>query len=236
MLGRWYKKYTPQECARLCSKISNFYGSSCTHFSRQWITSRVPEHSDTCGRDGEVLPANMPAHGAWGSAGVGTGTYTYRGQCVFFNSPNNHCCSTKVEWRTSASSNDDNFCTARYGDRKDNWDSKHRSWRKSAGDFTPSEAWPVASAGRRLGEDAHVTHDANKTHIHELFLPNGTRFWAFEDEFEVPTYDEVVLNAAEEEGEEGDEGEEEEGEQRRLQEEDNSVWGYVEAAWEKLWR
>ena len=44
MIGRWYKKYTPQECARLCSKISNFYGSSCTHFSRQWITSRVPEH------------------------------------------------------------------------------------------------------------------------------------------------------------------------------------------------
>ena len=54
MLGRWYKKYTPQECARLCSKISNFYGSSCTHFSRQWITSRIQEHSDTCGRDGEV--------------------------------------------------------------------------------------------------------------------------------------------------------------------------------------
>jgi len=38
----WYKKYTPMECARLCSKIFNFYGKTCTHFARQWIQSRVP--------------------------------------------------------------------------------------------------------------------------------------------------------------------------------------------------
>merc|ERR1719482_1953674 len=25
----WYKKYTPQECSRLCAKIHNFYGKSC---------------------------------------------------------------------------------------------------------------------------------------------------------------------------------------------------------------
>ena len=230
---RWYKKYTPQECARLCSKISNFYGSSCTHFSRQWITSRIQEHSDTCGRDGEVLPANMPAHGAWGSAGVGTGTYTYRGQCVFFNSVNNHCCSTKVAWREVGTDTDHNYCQGKYGERKDNWDSKHRSWRKLAGDFTPSEAWPVTSAGRRLSDEYNKRGlDGNKSHIHELFLPNGTRFWAVEDEEEVVTYDVQVIGAEEE-------GEEEEGERQQEEEDGGSFWGIVEAwkeEWDKFWR
>ena len=93
----------------MCSKIHNFYGKSCTHFSRQWITTKVPEHSDTCGRDGETLATNMPVHGAWGSAGVGTGSYTYRGQCVFFNSPNNHCTTmatmTAMTWAGMAIAN-----------------------------------------------------------------------------------------------------------------------------------
>jgi len=180
----WYKRYTPQECARLCAKISNFYGSSCTHFSRQWITSRIPEHSDTCGRDGETLAANMPAHGAYGSAGVGTGTYTYRGQCVFFNSPNVHCCSTKSGWREALSdASDSDHCQGRYGDRKDNWDSKHRSWKLTTTGFTPASgaAWPVTSAGRRLGDEAANAYNGTDAGVHEFFLPNGTRFWAVEE-------------------------------------------------------
>ena len=72
----WYKKYTPQECARLCSKIHNFYGKSCTHFSRQWIKTSIPEHSDSCGRDGEAIADDMPAHGAFGSAGIGAGVWS----------------------------------------------------------------------------------------------------------------------------------------------------------------
>jgi len=177
----WYKKYTPQECARLCAKISNFYGKSCTHFSRQWITSRVPEHSDTCGRDGESLPADMPAHGAWGSAGVGTGTYTFRGQCIFFNSPNDHCCASKAAWREAGADTDNNYCQAKYGDRKDGWDSKHRSWRLLVNSFTPSVAWPVTSAGRRLGDEVASAVNASIAGAHEFFLPNGTRFYAFEE-------------------------------------------------------
>ena len=41
----WHRSYTPQECARLCSKVKDFGGKWCTHFSRQWA-SDVEEHSD----------------------------------------------------------------------------------------------------------------------------------------------------------------------------------------------
>jgi len=181
----WYKKYTPQECSRLCAKIHNFYGKSCTHFSRQWITTRVPEHSDVCGRDGETLTSDMPAHGAWGSAGTGAGTYTFRGQCIFFNSANDHCCSTKAAWREAGGDTDSNYCEAKYpSGRADAWDSKHRSWRLKVNTYTPTIPWPVTSAGRRLGEATSV--NGSDSGVHELFLPNGTSFWAFEDEVEAP--------------------------------------------------
>jgi len=197
----WYKKYTPQECARLCTKISNFYGKSCTHFSRQWITSLVPEHNDMCGRDGETLETDMPPHGAWGSAGVGTGAYKYRGQCLFFNSANDHCCSTKAAWREAGADTDSNYCQAKYGDRSDQWDSKHRSWRLKTQAFTPTEAWPVTSLGRRMAEDKL---DGEDSLTHEFFFPNGTRFWIIEDALDT-TFD-IDLRGAEE-GEEGEEGE-----------------------------
>lgn len=177
----WYKKYTSQECSRLCAKIHNFYGKSCTHFSRQWITSSVPEHSDTCGRDGETLPSDMPAHGAWGSAGVGTGTYSFRGQCVFFNSPNNHCCASKAAWREDGVNTDSNYCQAKYGDRADAWDSKHRSWRLLVNNYSPTAAWPVTSAGRRLGDEAAGKLNATDASTHEFFFPNGTRFYGIEE-------------------------------------------------------
>lgn len=153
-----------------------------------------------CGRDGETLPSDMPPHGAWGSAGVGTGVYTFRGQCLFFNSPNDHCCSTKAAWREAGVDTDNNYCQAKYGERKDAWDSKHRSWRLKTSAFTPTEAWPVVSAGRRLREDKH-----NGEHelTHELFLPNGTRFWAFEDDLadgDALEVDTAELDSGEESG------------------------------------
>lgn len=167
----------------MCAKIRNFYGSSCTHFSRQWITSRVPEHSDTCGRDGETLPTDMPAHGAWGSAGVGTGAYTYRGQCIFFNSLNDHCCSTKAAWREAGTDTDSSYCQNKYGDRTDAWDSKHRSWRLKTSAFTATADWPVVSSGRRLAELAgRGGLNASDLLVHEFFFPNGTRFWATEED------------------------------------------------------
>ena len=184
------------ECARLCSKIHNFYGKSCTHFSRQWIQSKVPEHSDSCGRDGEELESSMPARGAWGSAGVGKGTYSYRGQCLFFNSPNNECCSTKAAWTESdtiiggTGTTTDQYCQNKYGDREDAWNSKHRSWRLLHQAFTPTEAWPVTSLGRRLS-DKPLGASGDDAGLHEFFLPNGTRFWAIEDEYEAAGVDEV---------------------------------------------
>lgn len=196
----WYRKYTPMECARLCSKIHNFYGKSCTHFSRQWINTKVPEHSDVCGRDGETLPTSTPAHGAWASAGTGTGSYTYRGQCVFFNSANNECCATKAAWREEDSNMDSNYCTAKYGDRQDAWDSKHRSWRLKTQAFTPTVPWPVTSLGRRLSEEANgVQYDGESAEMHEIFFPNGTRFWVEDGEapaVEAPTQKRAALDPA----------------------------------------
>jgi len=174
----WYRKYTDMECARLCSKISNFYGKTCTHFSRQWINSKIPEHNDVCGRDGDTVPAGTPERGAWGSAGTGTGKYLFRGQCLFFNSPNNECCATKAAWNEEGTNTNSNHCQAKFGDRKDNWNSKHRSWRLKTQQFTPTEAWPVTSLGRRLSDEAsNKKYDGESPDWHELFFPNGTRFW-----------------------------------------------------------
>jgi len=219
---RWYKKYTPQECARLCSKISNFYGKTCTHFSRQWITSKVPEHSDTCGRDGEEIASDMPAHGAWGSAGTGTGTYTYRGQCLFFNSPNDHCCSTKAAWREAGTDTDNNYCQGKYGDREDNWNTKHRSWRMIENNFSPSEAWPVTSLGRRLSTQKPPHTSGEEQYVHELFFPNGTTFWAIEEEME-----EQIGNVPRERAD-AQAGEEE----RRLSQESTLVERGIDRFWE----
>jgi len=180
----WYRKYTPGECARLCAKIHNFYGKTCTHFSRQWIQSKIPEHDDNCGRDGDTIPAGTPANGGWASAGTGSGSYLYRGQCIFFNSVNNECCATKAAWREAGTNTDDGHCETKYpNDRKDAWDSKHRSWRllTATQAFTPTEAWPVTSLGRRLSDEAnHKQYDGEGPEMHEIFFPNGTRFWVEE--------------------------------------------------------
>ena len=154
----WYRKYTDMECARLCSKISNFYGKTCTHFSRQWINSKVPEHNDVCCRDGDTIPAGTPERGAWGSAGTGTGKYLFRGQCLFFNSPNNECCATKAAWHEEGVNTNSNHCQAKFGDRKDNWNSKIARRLKTQ-QFTPTEAWPVTSPA----EVASATRRATKS-------------------------------------------------------------------------
>lgn len=188
----WYRKYTPHECARLCSKIKNFYGKSCTHFTRQWITTDIPEHDDSCGRDGDtgvISPtfASAAKYGSYGSAGTGGGSYKYRGQCIFFNSPNDECCATKAAWREAGVSGpspdmDDNYCQAKYGDRQDAWNSKHRSWRKMpSSTFTPSSAWPVASLGRRLSAERPKGLDGESPGVHELIFANGTTAWSLEE-------------------------------------------------------
>ena len=231
---RWYRKYTPMECARLCSKIYNFYGKTCTHFSRQWIQTKVPEHSDHCGRDGEVIASDMPAHGAWGSAGVGTGAYSFRGQCLFFNSQNNECCSTKAAWREEGNPpSDSNYCEAKYGARKDAWDSKHRSWRLKTQAFTPTEAWPVTSLGRRLSDEAsQVKYDGEASNVHEIFFPNGTRFWVDEvgepvDEEPIPSPEEAREQQQQQQGRQLSAEPEQFGEQ---------LWHAVSDAWQSLWR
>ena len=182
-MHRWYQKYTPQECARLCSKIHNFYGKACTHFTRQWITTDVAEHEDGQGRDGDdgfKVDRGAAPFGEPGSAGVGTGTYTYRGQCIFFNSPNNECCASKASWREAGGDTDSNYCQAKYGDPKNNWDNKNRSWRKKKTGFTPSAAWPVLSLGRRLEDSSPSKVDGELQGVHELILANGTNIWVSE--------------------------------------------------------
>jgi len=177
----WYKKYTPQECARLCSKVHDFYGKQCTHFTRQWITTDIEEHSDSCGRDGDSATGDIEVPlGGYASAGVGAGSYKYRGQCIFFSSDNDECCSTKAAWREAGVDTDSSYCQDKYGDRQDAWNSKHRSWRSSQ-DFTPTSAWPVTSRGRRLEA---LPQGANAEHpgIHELILLNGSRLWTVEED------------------------------------------------------
>ena len=174
----WYKKYTPQECARLCAKIQDYYGKNCTHFTRQWITSDIKEHADSCGRDGDAGLTGGPLYGTFESAGTGAGQYTHRGQCIFFNSANDECCATKAAWReTLLTQADSDHCQSAYGDRKDNWNSKHRSWRLSKQGFDTTNsrpAWPVTSRGRRLS--AYTGHvDGEDPLIHELVFTNGTK-------------------------------------------------------------
>ena len=181
---RWYKKYTPQECARLCSKISDFYGKDCTHFSRQWITTSIEEHHDHCGRDGDRgIRHDVAPTGEWGSAGVGTGSYRFRGQCIFFSSDNDECCSTKAAWREAGTDTDSSYCQGKYGERADWWDNKHRSWRLKNSTFTPTGAWPVTSRGRRRLSSTRPegTDPEQHSHVHELIFPNGSTFWAVED-------------------------------------------------------
>ena len=174
----------------------------------------------------------MPAHGAWGSAGTGAGRYTFRGQCLFFSSPNDHCCSTKAAWTEDGVNTASTYCQTKFGDRRDMWDSKHRSWRLKTQAFSPTEAWPVVSAGRRLADEARGGLNVDDPLVHEMFLPNGTRFWATEDAMDysdVNAGPDVLIPHAGDEGEENDEGEaEEEGE------EEVSDWG-VYSAISDLW-
>jgi hypothetical protein len=198
----WYRKYTDTECARLCAKVSNFHGHTCSHFSRQWIHTKIKEHDDTCGRDGDGGDG-VGTTGSYGSGGVGHGPdpdlkYTYKGQCIFFDSPNRDCCATKVGWQMNLDGTaSSTHCTDKYGSRTDksvggdNWDSKHRSWRLSQDTavslgFTPSAPWPIVNRAktpnplginRRLAEADIETED-----VHEFFFPNGSSFWAFGNE------------------------------------------------------
>jgi len=181
----WYRKYTPQECARLCAKISDFYGKSCTHFSRQWMRTKIEEHEDNCGRDGDSGPLAGGQASSYGSAGLGTGSYSFLGQCIFFNSPNNECCATKAAWTEEGGTEgggtvSGTHCQTKYGDRQDAWDSKHRSWRLKRQAFTPIVAWPVVASGRRLGEVEVHSNRSSELAGHKLIFPNGTSMWVLE--------------------------------------------------------
>ena len=142
----------------------------------------MPEHNDACGRDGDTPAADVPPYGAFGSAGAGAGSYTFRGQCLFFSSVNTDCCATKVNWGTALASGAANtHCTDKYTTLHDNWNSKHRSWRKKHNGVTPASAWPVTSLGRRLTEERPRGASGEDALVHELFLANGTSFWAAEE-------------------------------------------------------
>ena len=81
----------------ILSKVKDFDGKWCTHFSRQWAHSDVEEHSDMCGRDGDPMMAHHPVMelsaswrgpragprsmaraetGTWTAAGAGAGEYS----------------------------------------------------------------------------------------------------------------------------------------------------------------
>jgi len=179
----WKRQYTPQECARLCSKIKNYHGaSSCTHFSRNWIQTDIPQHNDNCGRDGDsgTSNTNTPAEFTGnnpGSAALGSGSYTYKGQCQFYNSANADCCATRKGWTDGGS------CNSMYGSTpEDNWKKYHRTWAVTTDAYTPTTNWPIVrAAGRRLNELPNAQGD-EPSHVHVLFFPNGTAFWAPEDE------------------------------------------------------
>ena len=124
----------------------------------------------------------MAPTGEFGSAGVGSGSYKFRGQCVFFNSDNNECCSTKAAWREAGTDMDSSYCEDKLGSRADNWDNKWRSWRLKNSTFEASGAWPVTSRGRRLGQTRPAGADPDlQPHVHEFQYPNGTSFWVVED-------------------------------------------------------
>ena len=164
----WHRGYTPQECARLCSKVKDvpgFEGKWCTHFSRQWAHSDVEEHSDMCGRDGDPMMAHHPVMelstswrgpragprsvaraetGTWTAAGVGAGEYSYPAQCIFYYSENDDCCATKKGWTTAnphVAGASSTHCTDRFGAMSDHWNTKHRTWKVA---HTPA-TWPPAA-------------------------------------------------------------------------------------------
>ena len=195
------KKYNPQECARLCSKIKNYHGKFCTHFSRMWINTKIEEHDDNCGRDGDAgADAGgqgwVPKDGStnYASAGLGApptgGSYTYKAQCVFFQSGNKDCCATKAGWSTAIGLDDlAGSADACSGTPADNWKDKMRTWRLETRGYTPSKSWPIerAAGARRRLSDASV-RAANATVLeeewdefvdewHELVLPNGSTWW-----------------------------------------------------------
>ena len=161
----WHRGYTPQECARLCSKVKAFGGKWCTHFSRQWAHSDVEEHSDMCGRDGDPMMAHHPVMelstswrgpragprsvaraetGTWTAAGGGAGEYSYPAQCIFYYSENDDCCATKKGWTTAnphVAGASSTHCTDRFGARSDHWNTKHRTWKVA---HAPAP-WPPAA-------------------------------------------------------------------------------------------
>lgn len=186
----WYRRYTPQECARLCSRISDFYGRDCTHFSRQWVNTEIEEHNDHCGRDGDSgIRSDVAPFGEFSSAGVGTGRfhngqYRFRGQCTFYHSENDECCASKAAWTEAGRNTSSTYCQDRYGERADNWDNKFRSWRLKNNTFTPTGAWPVTSRGRQLLSEMRLEEldpDVH-LHVHKFIMPNGSTFWAVEEE------------------------------------------------------
>ena len=161
----WHRGYTPQECARLCSKVKDFDGKWCTHFSRQWAHSDVEEHSDMCGRDGDPMMAHHPVMelstswrgpragprsvaraetGTWTAAGVGAGEYSYPAQCIFYYSENDDCCATKKGWTTAnphVAGASSSHCADRFGAMSDHWNTKHRTWKVAHKPAT----WPPAA-------------------------------------------------------------------------------------------
>lgn len=160
----------------MCAKIHNFRGQSCTHFTRQWIQSGLPEHNDGYGRDGDTISGADT--GGPGSAGTGTGRYSYRGQCIFFSSPNSECCATRQKWEDTSSNSA--YCQVKFGERKDSWNSKHRSWRLATSTFSPTATWPVTSFNRRLSESGFRNATGEEPEVHELIFPDGSTTWVNE--------------------------------------------------------
>ena len=176
-------RYTPQECARLCARIKDFDGhSGCTHFSRQWIRTDINEHEDNCGRDGDDGTEAGLKMGDYGSAGLGTGSYKYMGQCIFFDSPALHCCATKMGYHLTSNnvfteSTETTHCEDKFGEPRDNFDTKHRTWRVYHKGHTPSAAWPTRDVESYYESTRRLASVENST-VHEFVLPNGTLFWA----------------------------------------------------------
>ena len=107
----------------------------------------------------------MPKDGStnYASAGLGAppsgGSYTYKAQCVFFQSGNKDCCATKAGWSTAigldylAGSAD--ACS---GTPADNWKDKMRTWRLETRGYTPSKSWPIERAAGEQPAAARAMH------------------------------------------------------------------------------
>ena len=146
------------------SKIKNYHGKFCTHFSRMWINTKIEEHDDNCGRDGDAgADAGgqgwVPKDGStnYASAGVGAppsgGSYTYKAQCVFFQSGNKDCCATKAGWSTAIGLDDlAGSADACSGTPADNWKDKMRSWLLETRGYTPTKSWPIERARTALSD------------------------------------------------------------------------------------